>query len=65
MGFASLYAILRSALVVLRNPSNEKARQMPGFFIQHITQPLLGKANCAASWLARCGQRWVMALRRV
>ena len=25
----------------------------------------LGNANCEASWLARCGQRWVMALRRV
>ena len=25
----------------------------------------LGNANCEASWLARCGQRWVIALRRV
>ena len=28
-------------------------------------QLLLGKANCEASWASRCGQRWVMVLRRV
>ncbi len=68
MGFAALYAILRSvcrmrwseAIPIKKSPGNRR-----GFFIQRITQPLLGNANCAASWLARCGQRWVMALRRV
>ncbi len=56
------YETTRSATTAA---ANKKASLTTGLLLIALPQPLLGKANCAASWLARCGQRWVIDLRRV